>query len=77
MQFACILLFCIVFFCYQNDFCEYSIGSVYVGGYCGPSESGICIFGKLCSVGFRVVCKSSLFLLHAIVMSYVDCRGIE
>ena len=34
---------------------QHSIGSVYVGGYCGMSESELCIFGKLCPVGFIVV----------------------
>ena len=42
----------IVFVCHQNDICENYIGSVYVGGYCGLSESGLCVFGKLCPVGF-------------------------
>ena len=36
---------------------EYYIGSVYVGGYCGLSVSEFCVFGKLCPVGFLVVCK--------------------
>ena len=44
---------------------------MYVGGYCGLRESGLCPFGKLCSVGFIVVCKSSSLLLQSIVMSYV------
>ena len=39
------------------------VGSVYVGGYCGLSERGLCVFGKLCPVGFIVVCKSSSVLL--------------
>ena len=30
----------IVFVCHQNDVCEHSIGSMYVGGYCSLSESG-------------------------------------
>ena len=29
----------IVFVCHQNHVCEYSISSVYVGGYCGLSKS--------------------------------------
>ena len=48
----------IVFICHQDDVCENSIGSVYVGGYCGLSESGHCVFSKLCLVGFLVVCQS-------------------
>ena len=27
----------------QNDVCENSIGSVYVSGYCGLSESKLCL----------------------------------
>ena len=46
---------------------------VYVGGYSGLRESGLCPFGKLCSVGFIVVCKISSVLLQSIVMSYVYC----
>ena len=59
--------------CHQNDVCEDSIGSVYVGGYCGLSESELCVFGKLCPVGFLVVCECSSALLQFVVMSYVDC----
>ena len=43
-----------------------------VGGYCGLSESGLCVFSKLCPVYFLVVCKSLLVLLYSVVM-YVDC----
>ena len=60
-----------MFVCHQDEVCENSIGSV--GGYCGLSESGICVFSKLCPVGFLVVCKCSSGLLQSIVMSYVDC----
>ena len=28
--------------CHQDDVCENYIGSVYVGGDCGLSESGLC-----------------------------------
>ena len=41
---------------------------MYVGGYCGLNESALSVFGKLCPVGFLVVCECS-----SIVMSYVDC----
>ena len=58
-----------VFVCNQNDVCEDYIGSVYVGGYGGLSESRRCVFSKLCPVGF-LVCKCSSVL--SIVMSYVD-----
>ena len=43
--------------CHQYDVCENSVGSVYVGGYGGLSESGLCVFCKLCSVCFLVVGK--------------------
>ena len=56
-------LWYIVFFCHQNSAFENSIGSVYVGGYCSLRESRLCVFGRLCSVGFLVVCKCLLVLL--------------
>ena len=59
-----------MFVCLQNDACEDSIGSVYVGG----SESELCVFGKLCTVRFLEVCEcSSVLLLKSVVISYVDC----
>ena len=45
---------------------------MYAGGYCGLSESELCVFGKLCPV-FRVVCDCSSVLFRSVVMSYVDC----
>ena len=48
-------LWYIVFVCHQYDVCEHDFGSVYVGGYCGLSESGLCVIGKLCPVGFLIV----------------------
>ena len=57
-----------MFVCHQNDVCENSIGSVYIG----LSESRLCVFGKLCPVSFLVVCKSLSVLLQSIVMSNVD-----
>ena len=46
---------------------------MYVGGYCGLSESELCVFGKFYPVDFLVVRKCSSFLLQSILMSYVDC----
>ena len=63
----------IVFVYHQNDVCENSIGSVYVGGYCGLSESRLHVFGKLCLASFPVICKCSSVLFQSIVMSYVNC----
>ena len=44
-----------VLVCHQYDVCENYVGSVYIGGYDGLSESGRCVFRKLCPVGFLVV----------------------
>ena len=43
--------------------------------YCCLSESELCVFGKLCPVGFLVVCECSSVLFQTIVMVYVDCGG--
>ena len=42
--------------------CENYVGSVYIGGYGGLSESGLCVFRELCPVSFLVVgeCPSVL-----------------
>ena len=42
--------------------------AVCVGSYCSLSESG-----RLCTVGFLVVCESSSSLLQSIAVPYVDC----
>ena len=47
----------VVLVCHKYDVCENSVGSVYVGGYGGLSESGLCVFCKLCPVCFLVVGK--------------------
>ena len=61
-----------VFICHQNDVCENYIGSVYVGGYCGLSESGLCVFRELCPGSFLVIgeCPSVYFV---VVCSHVVC----
>ena len=48
--------------CHQYDVCENSVGSVYIGGYGGLSESGLCVFRELCPVSFLDVgeCPSVL-----------------
>ena len=56
-----------------NKYYYYYIDSVYVGMYCGLSESELCVFGKLCPIGFLVVCECSSVLLQSSVMSFVDC----
>ena len=66
-------LWYIVLVGHHNYVCEHYIVSVYVGGYCGLSESGLCVLAKLCPFGFLVICKYSSVLLLSIFMSYVDC----
>ena len=59
LQLLCILpLWYVVY-----DVCENSVGSVYVGGYGGLSESGLCVFCKLCPVCFFVVGKGPSVLV--------------
>ena len=65
----------IVVVCHHNYIWENDIVSVYVGGYCGLSESELCVFCKLWLVSLRVVCKCSSVLLQHIVMPYVNYGG--
>ena len=45
----------VVLVCNQYDVCEDSVGSVYIGGYGGLSESRLCVFRELCPVSFLLV----------------------
>ena len=45
---------------------------MYIGGYGGLSESGLCVFRKLCPVSFLVVGECPSVLLLSVVMSYVN-----
>ena len=56
-------LWYVLLVCHQYDVCEKYVGSVYVGGYGGLSESGLCVFFKLCPVCFLVVGKGPSVLL--------------
>ena len=56
-------LWYVVLVCHPYDVCENYVCSVYVGGYGGLSESGLCVFCKLCSVCFLVVGKGPSVLL--------------
>ena len=58
-----ILLLNVMLVCHQYDVCENSVVSVYVGGYGGLSESGLCVFCKLCPVCYLVVGKGPSVLL--------------
>ena len=56
-------LWYVVLVCDQYEVCKTSVGSVYVGGNCGLSESVLCVFRELCPVGFLVVGESPSVLL--------------
>ena len=56
-------LWYVVLVCHQYAVCENYVGSVYVGGYGGLSERGLCVFCKLCPVCFLVVGKAPSVLL--------------
>ena len=56
-------LWYVVLLCHQYNVCKNYVDSVYVGGYGGLSESGLCGFSELCPVGFLVVGESPLVLL--------------
>ena len=58
LQLLCILpfgMFCLSAISMMS--CGNSVGSVYVGGYGGLSESELCVFCELCPVCFLVVGK--------------------
>ena len=67
----------VVLVCHQNDVCENYDGSVYIGGYGGLSESGLCVFRELCPVSFLVVGECPSVLSWSVVMSYVNCSDDE
>ena len=56
-------LWYVVLACHQYDVCKKYVVSVYVGGYSGLSESGLCFFRELCPADFLVVAESPSVLL--------------
>ena len=48
--------------CHQYDVCENAVGSVYIGGYGGLSESGL-VFRELCPVNLLVSVECPSVLL--------------
>ena len=65
LQLLCILPFgmlCLLV-CHQYDVCKNYVGSVYVGGYGGLSESGLCVIHELCPVNFLVIVENPSVLL--------------
>ena len=57
-----IALWYVVLVCHQYDVCENSGVSVYIGGYGGLNEIGLCVFRKLGPLSFLVLgeCPSVL-----------------
>ena len=57
----------ILLVCHQYDVSKSYVGLVYVGGYGGLSESGLCVFRELCLVGFLVLVKVRRFCCSHVV----------
>ena len=45
---------------------------MYIGGYGGLSDSGLCVFSELCPVSFLVIGECPSVLLYSVVMWYVN-----
>ena len=56
-------LWYVVLVYHQYDVCKTSVDRVYIGGYVGLSESGLCVFCELYPFGFLVVGKMPSVLL--------------
>ena len=63
----------VVLVCHQYYGCKNYVGSVYVGGDGGLSESGFCVYRELCPVGYLVVGESPSVLLQSVVILYDNC----
>ena len=50
--------------CHQYDVCKNYVGSVYVDGYGGLSESGLCVFVNCVQSAFLWLVGSSVSLYH-------------
>ena len=59
-----------MFVCHQDDVCKNDIGRVYVGGYCGLSESGL-LFGTLVGVSVFSAIWPELLMTSVIVVVVV------
>ena len=57
----------VVFVCDRYTVCKNYVDSVYVGGYGGLSENGLCVFCELCPVSFLVVGEGPLFCCSHVV----------
>ena len=56
-------LWYVVLVFHEYDVCENYVGNMYIGGYGGLSESGLCVFRELCPVSFLAVGECLLVLL--------------
>ena len=68
-----LVLWYVVLVCHQYNASKNYVGSVYVGGYGGLSESGLCGSHKLCPVSLLVVGEIPLVVLQSVVTSYFNC----
>ena len=66
-------LWYVVFVCHQYDVCENSVGSVYIGGYGGLSEIGLCVFHELCLVKIFGVFVYSVMWSELLMTSAISC----
>ena len=76
LQLLCILPFGML--CLSANsmmFVKKYVGSVYVGGYGGLSESGLCVFRELCPVGFLEGGENLSFLLESFRLLIVVMMG--
>ena len=55
LQLLCIFPFGMLCFSAISMMFKNYVGSVYISGYCGLSETGLCVFCELCPVSFLVV----------------------
>ena len=63
LEYSIIRRYTNIVYYYYYYVCENSVGSVYIGGYGGLSESGLCVFRELCPVSFLVVGENPSVLL--------------
>ena len=70
-------LWYVVLVCHQYDVCENYVGSVYVGGYGGLSESRLCVFCSICSPCFVWEVVMVPYIVSAVTVMHVCvcCEG--
>ena len=63
---------CVVLVFHQYNVCIHYAGSVYVGGYSGPSKSGLGVLRELCPVIFLIFGEKRQFSC-----SLYSCRNFD